>query len=115
MVQLNKMEFRGHHGCLEQERRDGNWFCVDFAYDYDMRNAARTDKLEDAVDYSRIYAVIREEMAVPANLLEHLAARILDRILAGFPQIRQARLTVTKLNPPLDGPVGSTSVTVCHE
>ena len=115
MVRLNNMEFRGHHGCLESERRDGNWFRVDLVYDYDMRKAARTDALEDAVDYSQVYELIREEMAVPANLLEHLASRILNRLTDRFPTITYAELTVTKFNPPLDGRVESTSVTVTYQ
>lgn len=115
MVRLNNMEFFGRHGCLEQEQRDGNWFRVDLAYDYDMRKAARTDALEDAVDYSQIYELIREEMDIPARLLEHLASRILDRITDRFPMIEYAELTVTKRNPPLDGRVESTSVTVIYQ
>ena len=115
MVRLNNMEFYGRHGCLEQEQREGNWFRVDLAYDYDMRKAARTDALEDAVDYSQVYGLIREEMDIPARLLEHLASRILDRITDRFPMIEYAELTVTKLNPPLDGRVESTSVTVIYE
>ena len=115
MVRLNNMTFYGHHGCLDSERRDGNWFRVDFAYDYDMRKAIRTDDLEKAIDYSQIYAIIQGEMAEPANLLEHLAGRILDVIIDRFPKIEWAEITVTKFNPPLDGPVESTSVTVVYE
>lgn len=115
MVRLNNMEFRGHHGCLEHERRDGNWFRVDLSFDYDMRKAARTDALEDAIDYSQVYALIRQEMAVPAHLLEHLASRILNQLTDRFPAITFAELTVTKYNPPLDGRVESSSVTVTYQ
>lgn len=115
MVRLNNMQFRGYHGCLESERRDGNWFRVDLAYDYDMRGAIRTDALEEAIDYSAVYEVIKAEMAVPANLLEHLAGRILNVLTDRFPKMSYAELTVTKFNPPLDGNVGSSSVTVVYE
>lgn len=115
MVRLNNMEFFARHGCLESEWRDGNWFRVDFAYDYDMRKAIRTDDLEKAIDYAAIYEVIRAEMDKPANLLEHLASRILDAITDRFPAIECAELTVTKFNPPLPGRVESTSVTVTYE
>lgn len=109
------MEFYAYHGCLESERREGNRFRVDFAYDYDMRKAARTDELREAIDYSVIYEIIRDEMQVPAHLLEHLASRILNNITDHFPRIEYAELTVTKYNPPLDGKVESTSVTVVYE
>ncbi|MBP5171477.1 MAG: dihydroneopterin aldolase [Bacteroidales bacterium] len=109
------MQFRGYHGCLESEQRDGNWFRVDLAYDYDMRKAILTDDLAYAVDYGAIYAVIQEEMARPAKLLEHLAGRILNVLTDRFPMISYAELTVTKFNPPLDGRVESSSVTVTYE
>ena len=109
------MEFYAYHGCLESERREGNRFRVDFAYDYDMRKAARTDDLHEAIDYSAIYELIRAEMESPANLLEHLASRILNTITDHFPRIEYAELTVTKYNPPLPGQVESRSVTVVYE
>lgn len=115
MVRLNNMQFYGYHGCLELEQKDGNWFRVDLAYDYDMRKAARTDDLQFAVDYRLVYELIRDEMAIPAQLLEHLASRMLDQIVNHFPMIEYAELTVTKLNPPFDGRVESTSVTVVYE
>ena len=115
MVRLNNMQFRGYHGCLESEQRDGNWFRVDLAYDYDMRKAILTDDLAYAVDYGALYAVIRDEMAQPAKLLEHLAGRILNALTDRFPMITYAELTVTKFNPPLDGRVESSSVTVTYE
>ena len=109
------MEFYAYHGCLESERREGNRFRVDFAYDYDMRKAARTDDLREAIDYSAIYELIRAEMESPAHLLEHLASRILNTITDHFPRIEYAELTVTKFNPPLPGQVESSSVTVVYE
>lgn len=115
MIRLNNMQFRGHHGCLESERRDGNWFRVDFAYDYDMRKAIKSDDLQHAIDYSAIYELIKADMEEPAHLLEHLAGRMLDLIIDRFPRIEWAELTVTKFNPPLDGKVESTSVTVTYE
>lgn len=109
------MEFYGHHGCLESERRDGNWFRVDFAYDYDMRKAIKSDDLQCAIDYSAIYELIKGEMEEPANLLEHLAGRILNLIVDRFPRIDCAEITITKYNPPLDGKVESSSVTLVYD
>jgi len=54
-------------------------------------------------------------MEIPANLLEHLAHRILDSITEHFPRIEYAEVTVTKYNPPLPGKVESSSVTLVYE
>ena len=60
MVRLNNMEFYAYHGCLDSERREGNRFRVDFAYDYDMRKAARSDELREAIDYGVVYDIIKD-------------------------------------------------------
>ena len=109
------MEFYAYHGCFDEERRNGNRFRVDFAYDYDMRKAARTDELREAIDYGKIYALIKAEMEIPANLLEHLASRILNSVTDRFPRIEYAEVTVTKYNPPIDGKIESSSVTLVYE
>lgn len=111
MVRLNGMEFYAYHGCLESERRDGNRFRVDIEYDYDMGRAASSDDLSEAVSYADIYGIVKQQMAVPSNLLENVAYRILEAIKAAFPKITSASVTVTKFNPPVGGETGSASVT----
>lgn len=112
MVKLESMTFHSYHGCLERERTDGNTFCVDLQYDYPMQEAAETDELSKAIDYSTIYDLVKAQMGIPSNLLENVAWRILEAIKEDFPQITSAEVTVTKFNPPLNGPVKSSSVTM---
>ena len=111
IVELSGMEFFARHGCLESERRDGNTFSVDFKASYDISRAAQTDNLRDAVDYSRIYDMVKKEMEKPSNLLEHVAARIVEAIKYEFPDLEDISVRVTKFNPPVDGKVRSSSVT----
>lgn len=112
MVRLDSMTFYANHGCLEIERLEGNTFTVDLQYDYPMQEAAETDDLSKAVDYSRIYDVVKSQMEIPSNLLENVAWRILEAIKVSFPQITSAQVTVAKFNPPLNGRVRSSSVTM---
>ena len=103
-MELSGMEFHAYHGCLEQERREGNLFVVDFKGLYAIQRPVGTDDLKDAADYSAIYAVIAREMEVPSNLLEHVAQRIADAIYAEFtPHFFQIKVTVSKRNPPVGG------------
>jgi len=111
-VRLDDMEFFARHGCLEQERRDGNTFRVDISYDYDMTLAAETDDVTHVVDYARVYEVVKNEMEKPSNLLENVAYRILNELRGAFPQINSATVTVSKFNPPVGGKVASSSVTM---
>lgn len=99
------MEFLCKHGCLPEEKINDNLFTVDFSGVYDMTEAAASDNLEDALDYGAIYDAIAAEMAVPANLLEHLCARICSSLQEKFPQLESFSVEVAKSNPPVKGHV----------
>jgi dihydroneopterin aldolase len=100
----------GTHGANPEERTLGQRFTVDLSYWLDIGEAARTDRLEGTVSYSAIYKLVRAEVeGEPSTLLEHLAGRILDRVLQFDPRITRARVEVGKPSPPLKG---STTVEV---
>ena len=102
-VELVGMEFHAFHGCLEQERRDGNTFVVDFLGKMTGKKAAKSDDLKDTADYSKIYEIVAAEMAKPSNLLENVAGRIVDAIVnAGF-GFWYVQVRVSKKNPPVGG------------
>lgn len=113
-LELEGMEFRANHGCLKRERIVGNDFLVDFIGKVDMTAASESDNLDDAVNYALIYDVIAEEMAVPSNLLEHVAGRIVRRIQAEFPQLISFSVRVSKKRPPVDGIVQWSRITLHH-
>jgi dihydroneopterin aldolase len=111
-LKLENMEFYAYHGCLEYERKVGNRFRVDFECTYHIMAAAESDNLDDAPDYSQIYALIDREMAQPSNLLENVAYRILNAVRNEFPLILSASVTVAKYHPPVGGQVNASSITL---
>ena len=113
-IELEGMEFRAHHGCLEHEKVVGNDFVVDFRGDVDMAAAMESDNLEDAVNYALIYNVVAREMVQPSDLLEHVAGRILKALEAEFPQLVSFSVRVSKKRPPVDGIVQWSRITVYH-
>ena len=115
IIELDEMEFHAFHGCLERERREGNLFIVDFRGEADLRKAAGSDALEDTVNYGDIYDIIKAEMAIPSDLLEHVAGRIVHAIAARFPEFKKFSVRVSKKNPPVDGPVHWSRVTLTHK
>lgn len=102
IMELEGMEFHAYHGCLESEKRDGNLFTVDFKCEYRIAKAAESDSLEDAIDYGRIYDIIKSEMEIPSDLLENVAARILKALCDEF-EFKSASVRVSKQNPPVSG------------
>jgi len=104
------MEFYAYHGCYRGEQMTGNNFVVDIAMDYDMEKASDSDDLCDALNYAEIYTLVNQEMDIRSHLLEHLSSRILFRLFERFPQLIEAEVCVSKLNPPIGGKMKSVSV-----
>ena len=111
-IELEGMEFRAHHGCLEREKVIGNDFVVDFRGEMDMSAAIESDNLEDALNYALIYDVVAQEMATPSDLLEHVAGRIMKALAAKFPQLETFSVRVSKKRPPVNGIVQWSRITV---
>ncbi|MCF0172127.1 MAG: dihydroneopterin aldolase [Bacteroidales bacterium] len=103
-IELSDLRFHAYHGCLQSERISGTEYRVDVVCHAPLAKASRSDNLKDSVDYSLIYNIVKDEMAHPSNLLEHVAGNILRQIRRFAPKVRHASVTVTKFNPPFDYP-----------
>lgn len=113
-IELEGMEFKGYHGCLEQEKVRGNSFTVDFRGDLDLSAAAGSDNLNDTVNYADIYEIVSDEMSIPSELLENVAGRIVKSIEARFPEFVSFSIRVSKKRPPVNGVVQWSRVTLFH-
>lgn len=111
-IELKDIRFYAYHGVMEQERIVGNQFVVDALLTVSLENAMGSDNLNDTINYAQIYEVIKSEMNIPSNLLEHVAGRILCALKKNFPQLTAIELKVSKLNPPIEGEIHSASVVV---
>lgn len=114
-IELRGLEFHAFHGCLPEERENGNLFVVDFSGVCDVDAAAVSDDLADAVDYAAVYDVIAAEMAEPSNLIEHACARIVRAVTAAFPQFSHVSVRLSKHNPPVSGKAEWSSITIENE
>jgi dihydroneopterin aldolase len=112
MIEIEGMEFYAFHGHFEVEKIAGNRFIVNLSIEADCSKAAQTDRLEDTLDYQKAYLAVKEEMAIPSDLLEHVAQRIISRIRHEFPQAIKVKVKVSKMNPPMGGQIEKVSVTL---
>ena len=111
-IELKKMTFYAYHGVLEQERIAGNTYCVDLKLFLELSKAIASDKLEDTINYAEIYALIKEEMKIPSNLIEHVAGRIFQKIKQCYPQVLRIKIRLAKMNPPVDGDIQEAAVII---
>ena len=103
IIELEGMEFKAYHGCLEQEKVRGNSFTVDFRGELDLSAAVLSDNLNDTLNYAEIYDIVAEEMSIPSELLENVAGRIVHGIEKRFPELISFSVRVSKKRPPVDG------------
>ena len=102
IIELKDLRFRAYHGCLPQERIVGTDYNVSLRCTVDLRKAAATDDLKHTVDYSLLYNIVKSEMGTPANLLEHVAGKILKNVRYYAPAVKHATVTICKMNPPFE-------------
>lgn len=111
-ILVQGIKLYGYHGCLDEEGKIGRTFVVDVCIEADVQKAAEDDKLSETINYVTIYEIVKEEMAIRSKLIEHVAKRIHSHLLKKFPQIKNAEVKVTKIDPPINGIVESASVVI---
>ena len=105
IIQVNNIRIFTNHGCLDEEAKIGSEYRVDVEVKANLKKSSSTDELEDTVDYVHLNHIVKEEMAIRSKLLEHVAERILTRFFTELPMIQKAKISVSKINPPIGGNV----------
>lgn len=102
-IRLHNMTFYGFHGVSKAERETGRRFEVDCELELDIVDATRSDRLEETVNYTAVYATVeRIVQKNEFNLLETVASRIASAIKSAFPT-RRVIVRVRKRIPPIPG------------
>ena len=110
IVSLQGITATGYHGVYPFERRDGQPFVVDVTLTLDRMS--RADDVATTVHYGDLAsAVARVIEGEPVDLIETLADRIADVVLAQ-PAASGVVVTVHKPHAPMDVAVADASVTV---
>jgi dihydroneopterin aldolase len=109
-IKLKNIRTYSYHGCLLEEGKIGSDYRVDLEVMTDLRKSSTTDALEDTVDYVILNRIVMEEMAIRSKLLEHVAHRVIARIFKEIPSISRIVLSVSKINPPIDGDVEAVTI-----
>lgn len=112
LIEIEGMEFYAYHGHFKEEQVVGNKFLVNVAIETDCEKASKSDLLEDALDYQKVYELIKTEMEHKSFLLENICSRILDRLYEEFNSIAKVTIKVSKINPPMGGQIKKVSVTL---
>ena len=111
-ITLTGLRVFGRHGVYDHERRDGQHFIVDTTLYVSTAAAAASDDVVDTVHYGEVAETIAQIVGgEPVNLLETLAQRIADSLLASD-GVRMVAVTIHKPGAPIDLEFSDVSVTI---
>ena len=111
-IKMEGMKFYAFHGVLPQENQVGAYFYIDLKLKTNFIHAAETDELEGTISYADVHAIVKDEMAIPSKLLEHVCHRIAKSLFQHFPAIESIDICLNKENPPMGACAKSIGVEV---
>ncbi|MCS6981411.1 MAG: dihydroneopterin aldolase [Flavobacteriales bacterium] len=97
-------------GVYPEEQALGSDVILNVRAWYDATLAATTDRLSHAVDYLRLCEVLCDVAYQNCALAEHLAEKIVIKILSEFEKLQAVEVEVIKLSPPTACPLEAFSV-----
>ncbi|HLS66796.1 MAG TPA: dihydroneopterin aldolase [Pseudogracilibacillus sp.] len=113
---VKKMEFYGYHGLFPEEKKLGQRFFVDVHLFVPLKQAGLSDKMEDSIDYSEVYTIVKRIVEGESkNLIEAVAEEIAKTLLQTFSSLHACKVKVTKPDPPIDGNYESVEVQIYRE
>ena len=112
-IVLAGMAFRARHGVEAREKLELQRFEVDVELLLDLQPAGLEDDLTLTVDYSVVFATVRQVVeSTSFNLIEALAEAIAHEVLTGEPKAREIVVRVRKPEVRLGGELGYAGVEV---
>ena len=103
-IKLTGLDFYGYHGCLSEEREQGQQFLVDITMYADLKPAGEPDDLAARVNYAEGYETAKQiAEGEPCRLIEAVGERIASAILKGYDKVQKVRVTVHKPQAPIPG------------
>ena len=108
-IELKNLRFFANHGWHEEEAILENEFEVTLRAAFPAKKDITS--IDDTVDYTKIYALVKTIFSEREKLLETIAQKIITAIESEFPQIQHVQLSIIKLNPLIPQFVGTVGIT----
>ncbi|PHJ59987.1 dihydroneopterin aldolase [Nostoc linckia z18] len=110
-IYLTGIRGYGYTGYLPEEQVLGQWFEVDVRLWLDISPAAKTDAIEDTLDYRSVISLVQHLVKTSKfALVEKLVTVIADSILQQYDRITQVQVILTKPGAPIPDFSGKISI-----
>ncbi len=109
-IELNGILIHAFHGVHPFEKDQGGEFRVDVSFEYDATEAIATDSILLALDYEKVFQIVKQCMAQRCELIETVVYNIKQQIEREFIVIENLRVKLCKLKPPVSGSINEICV-----
>lgn len=99
-IELSNLQFHGFHGIHEEESKTGGNFEVNMVV-YFEPSVVPVRHMNETIDYTLLYELVRRRMEKRTRLLETLATEIAQEVLSAFSKIQEVSVSIKKLNAPI--------------
>ena len=103
LITLSAMRYEGLVGATEEERSFPQMLEVDLVLEADLAAAVASDALSDTIDYGPLVTLTERTVEQGSfTLLEGLAGKLAEGVLAAAPAATAVTVRVRKLAVPMD-------------
>lgn len=112
VIRLLNLVFYSYHGVEKFEKEKGQRFEIDIELFLDLKKAGQSDRLEETIDYSRVYQIVEEIVIEDEyNIIEALAESIAQTLLSQF-NVQEVVVRVRKPHVTIHGILDSVEVEI---
>ncbi|MBZ4191199.1 dihydroneopterin aldolase [Niabella beijingensis] len=108
-IHLEQLRFFAYHGLYKEERKTGNAFEMNVEISF-PKNEGIIAHLNETLNYASVYALVKDEMQRPRELLETFLTELAETLKETFPEISRIRMSLYKLTVPIEGFTGKIGV-----
>ena len=83
-LKLQTLKICAYHGCFKEETKIGGEYHLDLWMEADFSDSEQSDELSKTIDYVEVADLAAQEMKTPSKLIEHVANRILVKIMSNW-------------------------------
>ena len=102
-IVIENLKVFAHHGVLEREKKEGQYFYITATMEMNLKGAGTTDKIENTVNYDLVVQTIISSFTETVNdTIEAAAEQVLEAVMTEFPMIQVLTIKVSKPDAPVD-------------
>jgi 7,8-dihydroneopterin aldolase/epimerase/oxygenase len=110
-ILLHQLHFFAYHGLFDEEKIVGGQFELNVEVEFEEDE--KIIRLNQSINYTAIYEVIKTQMAIPTLLLETLVQTLIEKIRKiNMAAITAVQVEIKKINPPIPNFTGQVGIRV---